>query len=218
MKTIKQLHAQASRLVARGDYSAADVAFRRAIRDPNRVHGFDPLFLAALLNDFGVLCKSRGRFALAERAYRRALPLIASSRWNPGYKEALATLYHNLGGIAHARGRYAKALRYARRGIAIRKSIRPRDPLALAADEAALAAILADAGRTAAAATLYLRALRTLRRIIGARHREVGSVLSSLGALYARTARPKEAERALRLGVTILEEALGKGIRRSRRR
>ncbi len=206
----KRLHSQASRLVARGDYPAADAAFRRAIREANRAGGLDPLFLAAMLNDFGVLCKASGRFAAAERAYRRAMRLIASSRRNPGYKDALATLYHNLGGIAHARGRYGEGLRYARRGIAIRKAIRPRDTLALAADEAALAAILADAGRMADAAKLYLRALRTFRRILGARHCEVGSTLSGLGSLYARTARPNEAERALRLGVTIMEDALGK--------
>ena len=210
LKSAGALRARASRLTARGRYPAAASALQRALRLATKARPSDPFLLAALLNDFGVVCKYLGRFALANRMYERALGLILSSGDSLDQREALATLYHNLGGIAHAQGRFGLALRHAQRGIEIRKTIRPRDALSLAADEAALAAILADSGRKSQAAATYLRSLRTSRRRLGARHYEVGAAMANLGALYLRMARLQDAERSLRLGVSILEEALGR--------
>jgi tetratricopeptide (TPR) repeat protein len=204
------LHSRASRLVARGNYIAATTLFRRALRLANSARPPDPLLLATVLNDFGVLCKYTGRFALASRMYRRALKVILSLDDWSNRGDFVATLYHNLGGIAHAGGHCAEGLRYARRGIAIRRRVRPRDAVSLAADEAALAAILTDCGRSAAALKIYLHVLRRFRRGLGTRHYEVGAVLANLGALYAKSGKRHAAERALRRGVSILEETLGK--------
>jgi tetratricopeptide (TPR) repeat protein len=168
------------------------------------------LLLSAVLNDFGVLCKYTGRFADADRMYQRALKLVIGLDNAANKKDFIATIYHNLGGIAHARQQYAQALRYARRGVRLRKKIRPRDPVSVTADEAALAAILSELGRHSEAVRLYLRALRVFRSHLGQKHYEVGSVLTNLGAIYWRMARPVEAKRALRRGLLILENALGK--------
>jgi tetratricopeptide (TPR) repeat protein len=207
---IAKLHSTALRLTARGEYRAADTMFRSALRHIHHAARRHATLRAALLNDYAVLCKYTGRFALAQRMYRLALNLIVRLNRRADYKDAIATLHHNLGGIAFARRRYAEAQRLARRGFNIRKSIRPRDALALAADEAALAAILAECGRTSDAATMCLHALRTFRRKLGPHHYEVGAALANLGALYWKTKRPKAAHRALRRSVSILEAALGK--------
>lgn len=207
---IEALHSRASRLAESGNYSAAAQAFRRALRLTAGVPAPDPLLLAALLNDFGVVCKYTGRFAQARRMYLRALKIILSLNEAPHHKESLAALYHNLAGIEHARRRFALALRYARRGIAIRKTIRPRDIPALAADEAALAAILIDSGRASQPATILLRALRRFRRSLGSQHYEVGAVLANLAVVYWKKGRPHAAERTIRRAASILESALGR--------
>ncbi len=163
-----------------------------------------------MLNDFGVLRKYTGRFADANRMYQRALKLVRGAGHGKNQKDFIATLYHNLGGIAYARRRYVEGLRYARRGVRLRKKIRPRDPVSLAADEAALSAILSELGRNSETVKLYLRALRVFRSHLGHRHCEVGFVLTSLGAVYWRMGRQVAAEHALRRGVLILEKALGR--------
>jgi len=175
-----------------------------------RIHPSQSLILAGLLNDYGVVCKYTGQFVRADRMYRRSLKLALDLAQSAERKELVATLYHNLGGIAHARRRYAEGLRHARRGIAIRKRIRPRDAVAVTADEAALAAILVDLGRTPEAESIYLRALHLFHRKLGSRHYEVGAVLASLGAIYSRKGNLREAERSLRRAALIIEGFLGR--------
>jgi tetratricopeptide (TPR) repeat protein len=182
--------------------------FLRALRMAEKPRVADCAAIATLLNDLGVACKYSGRLALAGRYYRRALKLLRPRA--VGRPELIATLYHNLGGVEHARGHYARALHYASHGVGLRQSCHPRDAVALAADEAALAAILVERRRFREARTLYRRALRVFRRNLGAEHYEVGAVLAGLGALEARARRWSEAELALRRGVLIIEEALGR--------
>lgn len=151
------LHSQAQRLASRGSYREAEPAFRQALRIAGQSRS-QPLSLAVLLNDYGILCKYTGRFELAGKMYRRALKLVQAEA--SGHKELLAALYHNLGGLEHARGRYARALPYARRAVEIRRRIRPRDRVSLATDETALGAILVELGQIREARRLYFRALR----------------------------------------------------------
>jgi tetratricopeptide (TPR) repeat protein len=207
---IEALHSRASRLADRGNYSAAAQAFRRALRLAAGVRPSNPLLLAALLNDFGVVCKYTGRFAQARRMYLRALSAIRSLDQARLLKAFVATLYHNLAGIEHARRRFKPALRYARRGIAIRNAIRPRYIPALAADEAALAAILVDSGGVSQATTILLRALRRFRRSLGSKHHEAGAVLANLAVVYWKKGRLHVAERTIRRAALILQSALGR--------
>jgi tetratricopeptide (TPR) repeat protein len=210
------LHSQALRLTSRGRYQAAFAAHDNALRLAESGRALDPILVATFLNDFGVLCKFMGRFRLAERMYRRALWLLA--RKNEDCKQSLATLYHNLGGLEHARGRYRAALRLARQGLALRKTARPRDTIALIDDQSALAAILTDLGRTREAAKIYRRVLHDYRRRATTRFSskyeskryEIGSTMANLGALYAKMGRLAPAERSLRRGMSFLEKAVGK--------
>jgi Flp pilus assembly protein TadD len=201
------LQSRAQRLAASGRYREAELAFRRSLRMAERSRLARPVDLARLLNDYGVVCKYTGRLGLARRLYCRALKLARTQ--GPGAQTLLAVLYHNLGAVEHACVRNAAAVGYARRGIRIRKIIRPRDTIALAADEAALGAILADLDRTSEARTVFLRALRRFRRGLGPKHYEVGAVLANLGTLQSKAGRLGAAERSLRSAVSILEKAIG---------
>lgn len=210
------LHFRARRLASRGRYRAALWAYRAALRAAERHQVLDPVLLAGLLNDFGVLCKFMGRFAAGERMYRRALRLLSKESSNN--KQSVATLYHNLAGVEHARGRCGPALLLARHGLMLRKSAQPRDTGALIDDEAALAAILAGVGRTGEAIKIYRRVLRYYCRSAMPRsrleqkqsHYEIGSARANLGAVYAQTVRLPVAEMNLRQAVSLLEMALGK--------
>jgi tetratricopeptide (TPR) repeat protein len=208
LKSAEALYAQALRLTSRGKYARAAVLFRRAISLAEGCSGSSWLFVAALWNDFGVLSKYAGRFERSEKLYRRAGALIP--RKNPRSGEFRATLCHNLAGLEHARARYARALFHARRGLRLRKALHEMDPLAIAADEAALAAILVDLGRLREAKALLRRVLRAYRRRFGEQHAETASSLANLGALYARAGRLRAAERAFRQALPALENILGR--------
>jgi tetratricopeptide (TPR) repeat protein len=203
----EKLRDRALRLMLMGRYRQAASAFRRSISLSGH-RGFDRPFLAALLNDFGVLSKYAGRFARAKRLYERARKLIP--RDDPRYNQFRATLYHNLGGLEHARGRHARALLYARDGIRLRRNLRDRDPCDLIADQVALAAILVELGRFREAQKIQHRLLRVCRRRFGVRHYETASLLSNLGALYVREGRFDAAERTLRSALRVLEGSLGR--------
>jgi len=210
LKKAESLRRQGLRLTTKGNYSAATAVFRGAVRLASSVDASDPLLLASVLNDFGVLCKYMGRFAEAKRMYLRAMMLVARGDEGSNHEEFVATLYHNLAGIAHAQGRYSEGLKHALRGVQARKRIRPRDAVSLAADQSACAAILADMGRHPEALRIYLGALRTFRRRLGAKHYEVGFTLTNLGALYWRMGRARAGEDSLRRGIAIVENALGR--------
>jgi tetratricopeptide (TPR) repeat protein len=201
------LRDRAQRLESGGRYAEAEAALRQALQLAERSRLLQPIDLAGLLNDYGVVCKYAGHLKFAEKLYRRALKLAGTRP--SGNEKLLATLYHNLGGIEHASRRYALAMRHARRGIRIRNLIRPRDTIAIAADEAALGAILTELQRNSEARTVLSRALRGFRHSLGPKHYEVGAVLANIGALHLNAGRPGAAERALRSAVAILEKTIG---------
>jgi tetratricopeptide (TPR) repeat protein len=190
-----------------GDYAAADRGFAAALRETTRAFGPRDPDVASILNNLGVLRKAQGRYAEAARFYRRALPLMRATR----DRGALATLYHNLGGIEHARGRYAAGEPHARRSVALRTAALGREHVAVAADVAALAAIVEGRGRLAEAARLYERALAVFRRKLGEESTEVALNLSSLATLRQQQGRAAEAGRLFARALPLQERLYGRG-------
>jgi tetratricopeptide (TPR) repeat protein len=191
---------------ALGNYAAADRGYQKAFEEARRELGARDLELARLFNNWGMLRKYQGRFDEAVRFYRRALRMVRA--WND--PDALATLHHNLGGIEHARGRFAAGERHARRSVALREAVLGPRHVLVAADVAALAALVDGAGRIEEAATLYQRALAVFRRKLGSGSFEVGINLSSLAALRQKQGRLALAERLYRQSLAILERVLGR--------
>lgn len=168
----------------------------------------DPIY-ANVLNERGILRKYQGKFKEAEAQYRLAKPLVVKS-FGKG-SESMAVLLHNLGGIAHAQGHFKRAEGYAREGLAIREGLDKPNPVAVAADQSALAAILDVAGHHEEAATLLTTALATFKKKLGARSFEVGVAMESLGNLHYRTDDLAKADKFLTAALEIQEERLGEG-------
>lgn len=83
------------------------------------------------------------------------------------------------------------------------------DDLELAADRAALAAILHSRGRNKEAGETLRDVLSTLESVLGPDHYEVGLTLSELGDMHMSAGRFGEAHTALTRATAILERVLG---------
>ena len=79
----------------------------------------------------------------------------------------------------------------------------------MAADRAALAAILNARGRSREALATLQEVLTTLEAVLGADHYEVGLTLSDLGAMHMSAGRYAEADATLTRAAVILERVLG---------
>ena len=193
---VKTQRALAGVLRALGRYDEADVHARRAVALATQWFGPRDLDLAGALNDLGMLRKYQGR-------YDGGAAAVPARAGDPARRRAwresadAASLHHNLGGIEHARGRYASAEAPARRAVVLRTRALGAGHPVVAADVAALAAIVEGRGRLAEAARLYARALDVFRRVFGARCYEVGVNLAGLAGVDAARGRHAEAEARL---------------------
>ncbi|WP_165952345.1 tetratricopeptide repeat protein [Kribbella albertanoniae] len=168
----------------KGQFAEARHEFHRALALAEQGPTVDPLQLVPLLNDIGVIGKYRGDFDEAESAYRRALRIV--NEREDGQVELRASLLHNIAGLAHARGDAVAAESVAREGIALRERSAATNPLDLAADRAALAAILVDLHQTDEAHELLADVIAVFERRYGPEHYEVAVALHNLGSLEHR--------------------------------
>ena len=79
------------------------------------------------------------------RRAKRALGVVEAARAADHIDTA--TIWHNLGGVEHARGRFVDGEIYARRSVQIRETVLGPDHVAVAADLAALAALVQEQRR-----------------------------------------------------------------------
>ena len=166
--------------------------------------GSDSIESASAFNALGVACKFAGRYEEAAAAYAKALPVAeACSRDDP---ELLCTVLHNLGGLAHSEGDDALAETYARRGLALREAHGCADT-AIAADAAALGAILEGLERWDESEASYRRALVVWEREGDAY--EVGMTLNGLAAVVRFSGRPGDAEPLFRRSLALIAESRG---------
>jgi tetratricopeptide (TPR) repeat protein len=201
--------------VARGEYGPAAMASRRALRIARKSLGSSDV--AGALNDLAIVCKYTARFDEAGRLYREALRLTTRAG---GADARVATILHNLGGLEHARGRFSRGEPYARKSVVLRERAVGRMHPDVAADAAALAAILhglcaRSKERSAAsryereAASLYRRALRIFATSFGDRHVEVGFNLGQLAALHQLRGAVAKADRLYAQALPIQRETFG---------
>ena len=158
------------------------------------------------VNSLAVLFKYSGRFDDAAALYERAL---AAAERTGASDESLATLLHNIAGLEHARGDYARGEPAARRSVELRERALGPDHPAVAADVAALAAIVDGLGRHDEAEALYLRALGTFERVYGPDHYEIAVNLNNLAGVRQAQGRLAEAEELYRRALAIKEALLG---------
>jgi len=185
-----------------GDYPAAARVLRDAVAAAEATLGPDAVECGVLLNELGIVGKYAGDFTAAEAAYRRALA-IEERRGLPAGANA-AGLLHNLAGLAHARGDTETALRLARRGIEVRAALPFPDPAGLAADRAALAAILVDLRRYGEARIVLDETLRG-----GVPRYDTAVALHNLGSSRYREGHPGRAAVLLRRALALKRAELG---------
>lgn len=191
-----------------GRYAEAETFHLQAL-DLCRLAGHEHSLVAEVCNGLAIVYKYTGRYDEAEPLYRRALA-ICRRVLGPRHPRT-SGIYHNLAGLAFARGDLSKAESYGRRGLDLRAAALGTDHLDVAADKAALAAILVSASRRYDEAEQLLRdALSVFESILGPEHQEIGAALHTLAALYGRTGRTRRAEATYARSLAVKEAALGR--------
>lgn len=189
----------------RARYAVAEGLLREALVLAERVLGPEDADVAFTLNHLGIVHKHQGRFDDGEIVYRRALAILEANKTGV----ELASIYHNLGGLEHARGRPEHGVRWARKSVAVREAALGADHPTVAADVAALAALLADLEEYEEAETLYLRAFRQFEQAYGLEHYEIAVTWSNLAAVLAATDRTAAAEDYYLRALALKERLLG---------
>lgn len=193
---------------AKGDYRAAASSFRKALQLLD--HDTSDPDCLALWNELGMVLKYRGDYDGAEHCYQLALRNIYRCFTGVEQQFFRATLYHNLGGVEHSRKRFTRGERYARKGLELRLRCSASDSVPVAADRAALGAILHGLCKYAESERSYVHALRIYRREYGASHKEIAVVLNNLAALFHATGRPRPAEYNYRRALRMKRRLLGR--------
>jgi tetratricopeptide (TPR) repeat protein len=181
-----------------GRYEQAELFYLQSAELADRELGHHDEVLAAVLNGLGLVYKAVGRFADAERVYRRALAM-ATSPFDQADSE------HNLGDLEGARGRFDAGLAHARRAVEIRTAALGVEHVAVARDVAGLASLLMGAGRMDEAEARYRQAVAVFEEVLGADHLDVAVTWEHLGDVASGA----EAEARYRRALAGKEAALG---------
>src|SRR5271165_960616 len=162
---------------------------------------------ARLMNQLGLLLKTKARHAEAEPLYRRALAIFEKSfgRDHPDVAGGL----NNLALLLTATNRHAEAEPLYRRALTIdEKSFGPDHPR-VATGLNNLALLLEATNRHAEAEPLYRRALAIYEKSLGPDHPDVATGLNNLALLLTATNRHAEAEPLSRRSLAIDEKSFG---------
>ena len=151
--------------VQAGHYREAELRLRPALALAQRSLGEDDIDTGQVLNALGMVDKYTAHFEEGRMFYERAL--VIAEHANPVQPLAVADVLHNLGGLEHACGRFTEGEPFARRAVDVRAGALGADHVAVAADRAALAAILAGEGESDEAESLLVSAIATFDRAYG---------------------------------------------------
>ena len=167
-------------LRALGRYHEAEPKLKERVAIAERTFGRDDAEVAGALNDLGVLYKYTGDFDKAGRLYRRALKIAEKACYDDPQVATITSQPRRL--ELRARAVRTRQPFTARRSVAIREERTGRDHPAVAADAAALAAILGAQGKREEAEAIYRRA-GDLRAGSATALRGGGHALHNLAAL-----------------------------------
>jgi len=162
---------------------------------------------ARLMNQLGVLLKSKAAYAEAEPLMRRALA-IAEATYGPDHPN-VATALNNLAGLLKTTNRLAEADPLKRRALAIFEAAYDPEHPAVAAALNNLAQLLQATNRLSEAEPLMRRALVIDEAAYGPDHPRVAIDLNNLASLLQATNRLGEAEPLMRRALVIDEAANG---------
>src|SRR5712671_6051259 len=162
---------------------------------------------ARLMNELGVLLKTKARYVEAEPLYRRALAIDEAS-YGPDHPEVAADL-NNLAALLQDTNRRSEAEPMYRRALAIDEATYGPDHPNVAIRLNNLAELLRAANRRSEAEPLYRRALTIFEASYGPDHPNVATSLNNLALLLLATNRRSEAESMYRRALAIKEASYG---------
>ncbi|MGW7201638.1 tetratricopeptide repeat protein [Streptomyces chryseus] len=190
-----------------GDWAVAERLLLEAKECAARSCGGDPIELASSYNQLGILYKFVSRFDDAADAYEKARERLTAARFED--HPMMAAVLHNLGGLAFSRGDYASGQVVAERSVRLRATFRRAGEPEIAADKAALGALLAQQGRLDEAARDFEIAMETYARLFGGNHPEWAVNANNLAVVEARRGNHARAEQLLNQALAVKEKALG---------
>jgi tetratricopeptide (TPR) repeat protein len=177
--------------------AVADFADGAGLADPT----------SRLMNQLGLLLKSKAAYAEAEPLLRRALAIFEAA-FGPDHP-IVATVLNNLARLLQATNRLAEAEPLLRRALAITEAAYGPEHPTVAIRLNNLAGLLQATNRLEEAEPLLRRALAIFEAAYGPDHPNVATALNNLAQLLQATNRLAEAEPLMRRVVVIDEAAYG---------
>ena len=191
------------RALARWDESEAQQ--RKALAEA-KAHA-NTRFIAAALNNLGLLLQDTNRLQEAEPLMRRALEIIKASYGE--HHPAVATGLNNLGQLLLDTNQHKEAEPLMRRALEIDEASYGEHHSAVARGLNNLGRLLQFTNRIAEAEPLMRRALEIIKASYGEHHPTVATGLNNLAMLLKDTNRLKEAEPLMRRALEIDEASYG---------
>jgi tetratricopeptide (TPR) repeat protein len=191
----------------KADYKGAEARFAGAVDGLGRALGPEHPFLAAPLNNRGLIFVALGNYTQAEAEYQRALAIQEKTY---GADSAGAVpMIANLGDLYLDEGRPEEAERFHRRALQIYEAEFGKDTPDSAEALKGLGGDLRALGRFDEAESCEKRALALRESASGPNHQLVVGPLTELGAIYVATGRFALAETELQRAVSVFEKAQG---------
>ena len=192
---------------AQGNYTEAELLFKRSLAISEKALGPEHPAVATNLNNLAGLYDAQGKYAQAEPLFRRALAIFEKAL-GPEHP-AVATSLNNLGMLYGAQSDYAKAEPLNKRALAIREKVLGPEHPAVATNLNNLAGLYHVQGLYAEAEPLYRRALAISEKALGPEHPAVATSLNNLAAFYNVQGDYAEAEPLNKRALAIREKVLG---------
>jgi CHAT domain-containing protein/tetratricopeptide (TPR) repeat protein len=210
---------------SRRDFPAAETAYRQALDLQERAFGANNIGVATTLIDLALTVSNQGRFAEAAGLLRRADPIIEASN-NPIYR-ARALEYR--GFDAANQGKFADALRFAEAAVTVWRGLiaEAATPGAaqLSAGDQAVGAFRGELAHSLNLAAAMAWRVGNVAYAEAAANEALGivgrepdlppwwgpDILMTLGDVYARQGRLRQAEEALRGALIFNERLFGNG-------
>lgn len=191
-----------------GRYQQAHKRAQEALTLGETLMSPDDEELAPLRNELGMCCKYLARIEEGLEHYHRALELLETTQ-EESLQNLQADIYHNIGGIEHAGGDAARGEQAARRGLALRERLwGPHHPL-VAADLAALGALVEEQERLEEALQLYQQAHDIWQAQPTPDQREMGYCLHAMASVAAGQEQWPRATELYHQSLTLKRRHLG---------
>jgi len=176
---VEELNKRVSDLLQQGRYTDAFPVAQEAVAVAKKSLRPDDTDLAKSLNNMAEVYRAQGRYADAERLFKKALTMRETTRPDDA---DLARLLNNMAELYIVQDRYADAETLLKRALMIWEATRPDHPdYALALNN--MAVLCSRQWRYAEANVLFARCLKITEDTMGSAHPRVSEVLHNLTPL-----------------------------------